>query len=505
MTLKYCNKTKNYLYYFQMNRLKNLFFLGFIILCLPALPTHAQNIHIEIPPRSIALNEPFSITLEAEGEEIVSYTPFPDINGFKKPKNGLSSYHNEATYQGKKKKIYILEQVYHPLREGIMQIPAFEMTVNGKKIKSVGASIKVKPYDKLRGELKEPESKETKEPEKKTLEVQEDAFLAIDINKTEVFVGEGIAVSLSLYVATTNQAPMQYVELNKQVENISKKIKPTNCWEENFNIAEVPDAPRVSLNGKYYFQNKFYEAVFFPLNAQDITFPALELKMLVSRKITRRENPNEFKEGEGEVTFFRSTPKTIQVKPLPEHPLRDRVAVGKFFLQEGIPYRPIKTGEAVSYYFKIVGEGNIATLYEPHLNNSTNQLLIYAPNLQTNITRNQGSVTGSAVFEYSIVPQEAGTHLLRHHFEWVFFNLNTQRYDTLRPTSQLSVSGESYKGAGGYDQKTHPLYKKMNQKIQAITEEQKEQRLWWFNMLVASMVLLLLLSFIRRGKTKSVK
>jgi hypothetical protein len=139
------------------------------------------------------------------------------------------------------------------------------------------------------------------------------------------------------------------------------------------------------------------------------------------------------------------------------------------------------------------------------MNNTTNQLLIYAPNVQTNITRNQGNVTGSAVFEYSIVPQEAGKHLLRNYFEWVFFNLNTQRYDTLRPTSQLSVSGESYKGAGGYDQKTHPLYKKMNQKIQAITEEQKVQRLWWFNMLVASMVLLLLLSFIRRGKTKSMK
>jgi hypothetical protein len=125
--------------------------------------------------------------------------------------------------------------------------------------------------------------------------------------------------------------------------------------------------------------------------------------------------------------------------------------------------------------------------------------------VQTNITRNQGSVTGSAVFEYSIVPQEAGTHLLRHHFEWVFFNLNTQRYDTLRPTSQLSVSGESYKGAGGYDQKTHPLYKKMNQKIPAITEEEKAQRLWQFNASIALMLVLLFISFIRRRKPKNTK
>lgn len=461
---------------------------------------YAQQVHIEIPPNSIALNESFTITVEVEGEEITNYTPFPEIEGLKKIKNGLSMHETETMFQGKKKKLYLMEQIYHPQREGMVSIKPFKMTINQKTVESAGATIKIKPYDKLKGELREPKDlKETKEPENKLIEVKEDAFLGLDVNKTEVFVGEGICVSLSFYVATDNPAPMKYTDLNKQVENINKQLKPAGCWEENFNISEVPEAPKVTLNGKSYYQNKFYEAVFFPLNDKSITFPTVELKMLVKRKINPRDNINDSKVGEWETVFFKSTPKMVQVKPLPTHPLREQVAVGKFFLQEGVPYRTIKTGEGVSYYFKIVGEGNIAALHEPQSNNTNSQLLVYSPILQTSISRNTCAVTGSAVFDYPIVPQESGTYSLRNHFEWIFFNLTTQRYDTLRPQSQLVVSGESYKGAIG-DFKTHPLYKKMNQKIPFFSQEEKKQLLNWFNISSVVMVFLLFVSFLKRKR-----
>jgi len=502
MNVLFCNKTKIFLYYFQIKSAKknNFFLVSFFYAFFCC--AQAQIMRIEIAPLSVALNEPVTITVEIEDEEITNYPPFPDLVGFKKVKNGLSFHNSEASFQGKKHTIYTIEQVYHPLKVGVFLIKPFEMLVNKKICKSAGANINIKPFDKLKGALIEPkpDNAEAKETEKKIIEVTEDAFLALDLNKREVFVGEGISVSLSLYVSTTNRAPMQYTELNKQIEELTKKLKPATCWEENFHITEIPDLPEVTFNDKKYFQNKFYEAVFFPLNTQSITFPAISLSMKVKKKIKPNENINEFKEGEGEINIFRSEPQTVQVKPLPAHPLRDRVAVGKFFLQENVPYRPLKTGEGVNYYFKITGEGYIAGLPEPQMQNRQQQLLIYSPNAQSYTTHDKSTVTGSTVFEYAIVPQEAGEYALKNYFEWVFFNLATQRYDTLRPLSKITVSGESYKGAGGYDQKTHPLYKKMNAKIETFSTQDTQNYLWFFNALVGIFTILLFLFGIKRKK-----
>lgn len=494
-----CNKTKIFLYYFQIILEKKIVCLILLFYLFEIFGLKAQNIRIEIAPISIALNEPLTITVESDEKEITSHTPFPDIAGLKRIKNGLSKHETEINFQGKKRKVYLLEQVYHPLKVGIVNVPAIDMTINNQRVSSVAMNIRIKPFDKLKGELREPKS-EVIDNTPKIIEVREDAFLAVDVGKRSVYVGEGLGVSLSLYVATTTKAPMLFMDINRQVEDIIKKLKPAHCWEENFQLKEVPEPPTIDINGKSYTQHKFYEAVLFPLNAQTIDLPTVSLNMRVKRKISTTGNNNEFKEGEGEIVTFQSEAKTIEVKPLPPHPLKEQIAVGKFFLEENAPYRPIETGEGVNYYFKIVGEGNIAELYEPQTYNTNSQLSIYSPNRQPYINRKDGKVNGYVSFEYLLLPQEAGKYALRNHFEWIFFNLNTERYDTLRPNAQIQVSGKSYKGVGGQELKTHPLYSKMNQTILPHSLQERKAMLFWLNMSILAMLLLGCLTLIQRRK-----
>jgi hypothetical protein len=50
---------------------------------------------------------------------------------------------------------------------------------------------------------------------------------------------------------------------------------------------------------------------------------------------------------------------------------------------------------------------------------------------------------GSKTFYYDIVPNDPGTYNLQDYVQLVFFSLEKNRYDTLRPDVVLSVSGES--------------------------------------------------------------
>jgi hypothetical protein len=359
----------------------------------------AQKVRIETSSPIIALNEPFTISIESEGAEIKNTPFFPEIAGFKKIKNGLSDATSQVTRDGKITTTYILTQTYHPLREGTFILRPFKVLVNQTEAESAGATIKVKAFDKNKGELIEFDTEELLKTEaEQFIEVQDDAFLGLSVNKEIVFVGEGVAVTLAFYVAQTNQAPMRFYELDRQVEAIARQLKPNNCWEENFNILEIPEPPKLTINGKVYEQSKFYEAVFFPFNDKPIILPQVSLQIQVKEKIGKGENPNDFSDfSKLIIKTFVSQAKTITVKPLPPHPLRDKVTVGIFYLQEIYPTQLLKTGENFNYAFRIAGEGNIAAINQPVILPMA-QLEIYPPNRQQFVSRGQSKITGAMAF-----------------------------------------------------------------------------------------------------------
>jgi hypothetical protein len=204
---------------------------------------------------------------------------------------------------------------YLPLKQGIYTVQAFRMTVNGQTINSPGKKVKVGPPVQTQRDpfTYDPNDFFGKNNTTEFVDIKEDAFLAISTNKSEVYVGEGFTTSISFYVADKNRAPLQFHDLGKQLTNILKKIKPTNCWEENFEIENV-QSETVTINGEYYDQYKLYEATFYPLNTKPIEFPSVGLQLI---KFKVAKNPSFFGQNRKEdfKTFY-SKPKTIKVKEL---------------------------------------------------------------------------------------------------------------------------------------------------------------------------------------------
>lgn len=421
--------------------IKLLFTLFSAFLCLSGI---AQGPQIILGPDEIGENQVWTITLMVQNEQLRTYdSNFPDIPGFRK--RGTSSSSQTSIINGQRSSSYSIIMTYSPTKQGTFTVPNFKMKVNDQMISSPGKKIKVGPpaqtqqRDPFKNFFERDDFFGRGEPE--FVDIKEDAFLALTTNKNEVYVGEGFTTALSFYVAENNRAPLQFYDLAKQLSVILKKIKPSTCWEENFNIENIQGEP-VTINGVDYTQYKLYQGTFYPLNAQPIEFPSVGLEMI---KFKVAKNPSFFGQNRQEdyKTFYSKT-KTIKVKELPPHPLRDQVAVGDYRLDEQISSTALKTGESFQYEFNIYGEGNISSVEKPTVFKD-GSFEFYEPNIQQNINRQNNRVTGTKSFSYFVIPKEPGEYRMGDFLQWIYFNPTTKKYDTLKSQSTIVVNGESLK------------------------------------------------------------
>ena len=418
----------------------SLILTGFLLIGLNAF---SQQVSIQLGADQIGFNQAFTITITVENDQLKSYSGFPDLPGF--AKRGTSSSSSTNIVNGRVSSRQSIIQNYMPKAEGTYVIQPFTMEINGQTVNSPGKTVKVGPP--VQQQTRDPFSLDDpfddffsrrNEPQE-FVDIQEDAFLALSTDKDEVFIGEGFTMTLAFYVAENNRAPLQFYEPAKQLSEILKEIKPSNCWEENFNIDNLNGEP-VTINNKGYSQYKIYQATYYPLNLDTITFAQVPFKMI---KYKVAKNPSFFgRSRQEDFKTYYTKPKEVLVKDLPPHPLKDEVSVGNYKLKEEISSEDVKTGTSFSYGFTVFGEGNISGINRP--TTETNRILeFYPPNIRQNINRGNGRVTGNKTFNYYIIPNEPGDYNLSDFFEWVFFNPETEAYDTLKSEITVNVTGES--------------------------------------------------------------
>jgi hypothetical protein len=405
----------------------------------------AQNVQITLGPDEIGENQAWTITITAENDRLKSYDNFPDIEGFRK--RGTSTQSTTNIVNGQVSSSQSVIMTYLPLRQGTVTIPSFTLKVNDKPISVTGKKVRVgAPVQQQRDPFRsffdrDPADDFFGRGETEFVDIKDDAFLAFTTSKDEVYTGEGFNATLSFFVSEDNRAPLQFHDLGKQLTEILKKVKPNNCWEENFNIENI-EGESVRIGGKDFTQYKIYQATYYPLNAESIVFPRVGLEMI---KYKVAKNPSFFGQNRQEdfKTFY-SQPKTVRVKQLPPHPLRETVAVGNYQLYEHMPATDIETGKSAAYVFNIFGEGNVSAIEKPIVNND-NTFEFYEPNVRQDINRENGRVTGTKSFNYFLIPKEPGQYNLGKYFQWVFFNTDKKRYDTLKSKLTVYVTGESKK------------------------------------------------------------
>ncbi|MEQ6121353.1 BatD family protein [Reichenbachiella sp. MALMAid0571] len=419
--------------------------LLFFVVLLSAFYVHAQQLKVELGEGEIAINEPFTITFTVENATLKDYSGFPEIEGL--VKRGTSSSSSTNFINGQRSFSQSITQNYVATAEGEYELKPFSIKVNGQLVKINGKKIKVGPakqrrrtYDPFGNDPFQDVFGRRNAPQE-FVDVEADAFLALTTDKSSVYLGEGFTVTIAFYVSAKNRAELSFHELGTQLPEIVKKIKPNSCWEENFEIGNIT-GEAVEINGQRYSQFKIYQATYYPLNTETIEFPSIDLEMI---KYKVAKNPSFFGRNRQEnIEKFSSKPKTVVIKELPPHPLKESVSVGNYKLQEKISSTNLQTGESFSYSFNISGEGNISSINEPNFRSDEN-FDFYPPNVRQDINKGNGKIRGGKSFSFYGIPNEPGTFNMKDYFSWIYFNPTKEQYDTLKSEQVIIVSGESKK------------------------------------------------------------
>ncbi|GAB3527814.1 BatD family protein [Pontibacter brevis] len=405
------------------------------------MPAWAQQISLELSKSPLPLNQYYTISIKLQDQQLKEYSPFPEIEGFKKS-NRYSSTKTIIT-GGKTTTILTITQNYAPLEEGEYVLEPFSMQVNGKTVQSKGMTIEVTPMQENAVEpLNFPDLiSEEEEPleadETEFIDKDDNAFLTVYTDKKEVFVGEGINVVLYFYLAETDQRLLDFYDFANQLTAIMRQLKQPNTWEETFDFTEITPE-NVTVRGKPYLRFRLYEAVLYPLNLEPLRFPQLKLQMI---KYKVAKNPSLLAEDrqEGYKVFY-SRERVIPVKELPPHPLRDVVPVGNYSLSESLSKKRVAANKSFTYLFEINGEGNLAAIMPP-VPEAPPGLEFYPPDVRQDVTKRAGRVVGSKTFAYTVLPREPGQYNMGNVLQWIYFNPTTAAYDTLRPSLQVQITG----------------------------------------------------------------
>jgi len=262
-------------------------FLSLLLILSPYLTVFGQEVQITLGPDEIGENQTWTITVTVHNDRLKSYDDFPEIKGFRKLRQFRQSTTSIVKGQTSSSESVVMR--YEPMQQSTINVLSFAMKVNDKSVSVAGKNVKVGPAQQQQDPdpFKSFFDRSSAAGETEFVDIKEDAFLALTTSKDQVYVGEGFDATLSFFVSHDNQAPLQFYELEKQLPGIVRKIRPTNCREQNFNIVYIDgfnieniDGDSVRINDRDYTQYRIYQATFFPLNADPINFPVVGLEMI---------------------------------------------------------------------------------------------------------------------------------------------------------------------------------------------------------------------------------
>lgn len=398
--------------------MRRIFFFFLVFLCA-LVETHGQA-SLLVGEKSITLEENFSLSFVIKSANATVEAPsyrFPELPGLRKL--GVSRSKATDIQNGEPVYTFTYSQYYQASTTGSLLIPPAEVIVNQQSLKTEGFALLVSA-----SEQKEEVVEESKAQIEDLFKGQTSVFLAVTSTQFQPFVGQGFTLKFSLFIPDDNATKYSFDRNEIQIPALIQKLRPKNCWEESFGLQEVK-VSKVVYKNKKYTEYRFFQSSYFALDAKKITIPSLSLQLLKNT----------------EKVVFSSKPLVISPKELPNHPLKGKVPVGDFRLEESLTRSQVKTGDSLIYVSSVVGDGN-SILWEEKLIESDYFLNFIPLGTQSSVYPYGDKMLGNKTEKILIIPSQPGKFALKSYFNWIFFNTRTAAYDTLRSAAVLDVSGQ---------------------------------------------------------------
>jgi len=276
--------------------------------------------------------------------------------------------------------------------EGLLDTPSAEVEIDGKKYTAPAVKVKV-----TKSQMPQPDSKD------------DAVFLKQTLDKKEVYVGEQVGYTFSLYTSLSIFDP--------QITDSSFD----GFWAENMGDA---DKNATSMGGKRYDVVRWYKAL-YPIRAGKLEINSRSLMAKVRVKNQPRGfpfgSPDPFDDqfdaffgrGQFEERRLSSNSADLDVKPLPPAPSNfpnwnlNNVLVGTTSLKVEYSKDAIKTGDSKTVTLELETRGNASPITKLPLSESPDYKL-YQEASQEKKYVSGGMLVAQKTFRFSLVPLKPG-------------------------------------------------------------------------------------------------
>ena len=342
--------------------------------------------------------------------------------------------------------------------EGIFDIPAAEVTVDGKTYKSNPLKIQVISSGSTQQGQQQggTDSGGTSVME----DIKDDVFVRAVLSKANPMQGEQEVVTYKLYFRVNIASP----EFTK--EPSFKGFWVNDLLQGRQNLPQYQEV----YQGQNYHVAELKKLALFPQRSGEFRIDPLEVKVQAQvRAKTQTKSRDPFFDSFFNDPFFNryqtvevplaSNALSINVKELPSSnkPADFSGAVGNFDISSSIDKTELKTNEAINLKFTVTGTGNVELVDRINVNFPPD-FEVYDPKITKNMNYVASGVSGRKTFEYLMIPRAAGDFTI-DPVSFTFFDLSKQQYVTLKtPAYAIKVekgdddeAGVTYSGANQAD------------------------------------------------------
>ncbi|RYY26543.1 MAG: protein BatD [Chitinophagaceae bacterium] len=426
---------------FNGNITRLIFLAGLLISALPGLTQTELKFVAVVSEKNVALRQPFQVQFVVYGAKYVPDIKIPSIRGFVVN----DTFTNQASQVISGKTLQWIDSyskvlVLTPMKTGRFTIPAASVTINGKKLTTKAIKITVSQTgltsvpepDNEENEPVVADESELRPGEKVEEKIRNNFFLRANTNKTSCYVGEPLAVAYKAYS-----------RLNSNSQVVKRPSFP------GFSVVEMvgsyDNKPEVEvIKGNAFYTNLIRKVQLFPLQAGKYELDPAEIESVVhfvKTENTKNDGKSQlqrlldrsvsFRSNFEHYTTLKTTPVTIDVKPLPEkdQPADFTGAVGNFALQTVMPADKIRQGELVKIQWVLSGSGNLQLVTLPDIE-WPKGIDTSEPSVKEELNQFVYPLSGKKTFDYAVTARDTGNYTIPP-ISFSYFDPETEVYKTL--------------------------------------------------------------------------
>ena len=393
--------------------------------CIGAV--HAADTH------TFEINTPLIVTAgEMFRVEFVLDTNKPDDGSFTPPDfEGLDILAGPTTSTGfefqsingvtSQKKTCTITYVVVAQNVGNITIGSASISVDGKSYTTKATPIEVVDGGAERQQQQQGRAAEQGNAVQNKV-AKDDIVLRLNLSRTNVYKGEPIRASLTLY---TRASIVGFEDVKLPSFN--------GFWSQELPVDNYKPQ-RETLDGKVYDSQIIKEYLLYPQQSGSLTIESADITAIARVVIQNARNFDPFFGGGAEeynVKRKLSTGNiTVKVDELPAGaPASFAGAVGEFTISAEMPPAQIKANSAATYTVKVSGTGNLTFLQAPTLTLPSSFEAYSVRNTESIRSTTQGT-TGYRQFEYPFIARAEGEYDIPA-VEFSFFSPQKGAYVTL--------------------------------------------------------------------------